>query len=41
MLNKKVIEIEKLNEVYQAKLLPLSNQSLLVVGGQSTEERSD
>ena len=40
LLTKQMNEIEKLREVYQAKLLPLSNQSLLVVGGQSTDKRA-
>ena len=33
VLSQKITEIEQLHEVYHAKLLPLSNQSLLVLGG--------
>lgn len=33
LFSKKLIEIEKLNETFLAKLLPISNKSLLVVGG--------
>ena len=36
LFSKKLIEIEKLNETFLAKLLPISNKSLLVVGGQTT-----
>ena len=36
-----MIEIEQLHDVYQAKLIPVSNKSLFMIGGQSTEERSD
>jgi hypothetical protein len=41
LFSKQLREIESMKDVYQAKLMPLSNQSLLVVGGQSTEKRSD
>ena len=40
LLDQKLIEIEKLHETYLAKLIPISNKSLLVVGGQSTKQRS-
>ena len=40
LVSQKLIEIEALKETYSAKLLPISNKSLLVVGGQSTKQRS-
>ena len=38
LVNERLIEIEQLKDTYMAKLLPLSNKSLLVVGGQSTKQ---
>ena len=40
LLSQKLIEIETMKETYLAKLLPTSGQTLLVVGGQSTKQRS-
>ena len=36
LLTKQQCEIEKLEQTYMAKLLPISNKSLLVVGEQTT-----
>ena len=33
LMSQRLIEIERLNETYSAKLLPITNKSLLVVGG--------
>ena len=38
LLTKQQCEIEKLEQTYMAKLLPISNKSLLVVGGQTTQK---
>ena len=38
-LTRKEIEIEELRKSYYAKLMPISNRSLLVVGGQSDPVR--
>lgn len=40
LMSQKLIEIETLKDTYMAKLLPTSNKSLLVVGGQTTKQRS-
>ena len=40
LVSQKLIEIEKLKDTYAAKLLPASNKSLFVIGGQSTKIRS-
>jgi hypothetical protein len=41
LISQRMYDIEQLKDIYNAKLLPLSNSSLLVMGGQSTEKRSD
>ena len=40
LMTQKLIEIEQLQETYLAKLVPMANNSLLVIGGQSTKQRS-
>lgn len=40
LVSQRLIEIEQLQETYLAKLVPVTNRSLLVIGGQSTKQRS-
>ena len=39
LLSQRLIEIEKMGETFNAKLLPITNKSLLVVGGQTVKDR--
>lgn len=39
LMSQRLIEIEKLSETFNAKLLPITKKSLLVVGGQSIKDR--